>query len=143
VKPVADPPNTLGYDEENREWWTTLAQLQKFVARERLFYPPDPSSLEVCTLGGNVAQGASGPRALKYGSTKDYVTYLQVVGPNGECGDAGEIKRVRPVSLLVGSEGRWSFTAIGLGSFRCRAAGSSWHGNLGRVRSSGGRAAGV
>jgi len=92
------------------------AQLQKFVAEERLFYPPDPSSLEVCTLGGNVAQGASGPRALKYGSTKDYVTYLQVVAPNGEVWETREKSRGYDLlSLLVGSEGTLGvFTAIGL-----------------------------
>ena len=92
------------------------AQLQRFVAKERLFFPPDPSSLEVCTLGGNVAQGASGPRALKYGSTKDYVTYLEVVGSSGE---VWETRDRSPgydlLSLLVGSEGTLGvFTAIGL-----------------------------
>jgi len=92
------------------------AQLQKFVANDGLFYPPDPSSLEVCTMGGNVAQGAGGPRALKYGSTKDYVTYLQVVGPGGDVWETRErLSGYDLLSLLVGSEGTLGvFTAIGL-----------------------------
>jgi glycolate oxidase len=92
------------------------AHLQKLVAKERLLYPPDPSSLEVCTLGGNVAQGAGGPRALKYGSTKDYVTYLEVVGSRGEVWEVSERSSGYDLlSVLVGSEGTLGvFTAIGL-----------------------------
>ncbi|MBN1504527.1 MAG: FAD-binding protein [Candidatus Eisenbacteria bacterium] len=90
--------------------------LQRYLAGERLFYPPDPSSLEACTLGGNVAQGASGPRALKYGSTKDYVTYLKVVAPDGEVWETRQESRGYDLlSVLVGSEGTLGvFTAIGL-----------------------------
>jgi glycolate oxidase len=53
--------------------------LQKAVKRLGLFYPPDPSSLAFSTIGGNVATGAGGPRAVKYGVTKDYVLGLEVV----------------------------------------------------------------
>lgn len=60
------------------------AALQAAVEREGLFYPPDPASLNQATIGGNVATGASGPRCLKYGGTKDYVTGLQVVLPDGD-----------------------------------------------------------
>lgn len=56
------------------------------VAVEKLgfFYPPDPASLKFSTLGGNVAECAGGPRAVKYGVTKDYVMGLEVVLPTGE-----------------------------------------------------------
>jgi len=92
------------------------ASLQKFVGQGGLFFPPDPSSLEVCTLGGNVAQGASGPRALKYGSTKDYVRDLEVVGSDGQVWSVSEKREGYDLlSLLVGSEGTLGvFTSIGL-----------------------------
>ena len=60
------------------------AALQAAVERVGLFYPPDPASLNQATIGGNVATGASGPRCLKYGGTKDYVVGLQVVLPSGQ-----------------------------------------------------------
>ncbi|HET9495941.1 MAG TPA: FAD-binding protein, partial [Chloroflexia bacterium] len=59
------------------------AQLQAEVEKVGLFYPPDPQSLRQCTIGGNVATGAGGPRCLKYGTTKDYVLGLQVVLADG------------------------------------------------------------
>ena len=75
-----------------------------------LFYPPDPNSWEWCTLGGNVAENAGGPRALKYGVTRDYVLGLEWVMPSGEVLRVGRqtIKGVAGydlVGLLVGSEG--------------------------------------
>jgi glycolate oxidase len=75
-----------------------------------LFYPPDPNSWEWCTLGGNVAENAGGPRALKYGVTRDYVLGLEWVMPRGEVLRVGRqtIKGVAGydlVGLLVGSEG--------------------------------------
>jgi glycolate oxidase len=90
--------------------------LQQFVGREGLFFPPDPSSLDVCTLGGNVAQSASGPRALKYGSTKDYVASLDVVSGDGSVWSVSETSAGYDLmSLLVGSEGTLGvLTAIGL-----------------------------
>ena len=55
------------------------------MVKERgLFYPPDPASKCSCTLGGNVSENAGGPKALKYGVTKDYVLNLEVVLPTGE-----------------------------------------------------------
>jgi len=57
---------------------------QKAVEKVGLFYPPDPASLKFSTLGGNVAECAGGPRAVKYGVTKDYVMGLEVVLPTGE-----------------------------------------------------------
>ncbi|HPX60526.1 MAG TPA: FAD-linked oxidase C-terminal domain-containing protein [Deltaproteobacteria bacterium] len=56
---------------------------QQAVEKLGLFYPPDPASLRFSTLGGNVAENAGGPRAVKYGCTKDYVMGLEVVLPNG------------------------------------------------------------
>jgi glycolate oxidase len=59
-------------------------QLQQEVEKLGLFYPPDPASLRFSTLGGNVAECAGGPRAVKYGVTREYVLGLEVVLPNGE-----------------------------------------------------------
>ena len=75
-----------------------------------LFYPPDPNSQETCTLGGNIAENAGGPRALKYGVTRDYVLGLEWVLPDGEVLRVGRrtIKGVAGydlVGLFVGSEG--------------------------------------
>ncbi len=58
--------------------------LQKEVEKQGMFYPPDPASLDQCTIGGNVATDAGGPRALKYGVTKHYLLELEVVMPDGE-----------------------------------------------------------
>ncbi len=60
------------------------AHLQEKLQEAGLFYPPDPASMKVCTLGGNVAENAGGPRALKYGVTKDYVLGLETVLPDGK-----------------------------------------------------------
>ncbi len=49
-----------------------------------MFYPPDPASKGSCSLGGNIAHGSGGPKAVKYGTTKDYVLNPEVVLPNGE-----------------------------------------------------------
>jgi glycolate oxidase len=59
-------------------------QFQIAVEKLGLFYPPDPASLKFSTLGGNVAECAGGPRAVKYGVTKDFVMGLEVVLPTGE-----------------------------------------------------------
>lgn len=87
-----------------------LEQLQTAVEREGLFYPPDPSSQATCTLGGNVAMNAGGPRAFKYGVTRNYVLGMDVTLPTGETFFAG--RRTRKgvtgydiAGLLVGSEG--------------------------------------
>jgi glycolate oxidase len=84
--------------------------LHRAVEAEGLFYPPDPASLDSCTLGGNIAEGAGGPRAVKYGTTKDYVCGLEAVLPSGEiitCG--GKLVKNATgyslIQLLIGSEG--------------------------------------
>lgn len=84
--------------------------LQGEVEKQGLFYPPDPNSLELCSIGGNVAENAGGPRALKYGVTREYVLGLTVVLPTGEILRTGHrsIKGVAGydlTALLVGSEG--------------------------------------
>jgi glycolate oxidase len=85
-------------------------ELMRVVEEKGLFYPPDPNSWEFCTLGGNVAENAGGPRALKYGVTRDYVLGLEWVLPDGEVLRVGRrtIKGVAGydlVGLFVGSEG--------------------------------------
>lgn len=84
--------------------------LQEQAAKIGLFYPPDPQSKETCTLGGNLAENAGGPRAVKYGVTRHYVLALEVVLPQGQIVRLGArtLKSVAGydlVSLLVGSEG--------------------------------------
>lgn len=75
-----------------------------------LFYPPDPSSSHVSTIGGNILENSSGPRGLKYGTTKEYVIGLEVVTPAGDIIRTGG-KTVKNVTgyditrLIVGSEG--------------------------------------
>jgi len=84
--------------------------LHRAVEAEGLFYPPDPASLDSCSIGGNIAEGAGGPRAVKYGTTKDYVCGLEAVLPSGEIVQMGG-KLVKNqtgynlIQLLVGSEG--------------------------------------
>jgi glycolate oxidase len=85
-------------------------ELQRAVEAVGLFYPPDPASLEMSSIGGNVAECAGGPRAFKYGTTKRYVLALEAVLPGGEIIHTGS-KAVKNVvgydltQLLVGSEG--------------------------------------
>lgn len=84
--------------------------LMKAVEEKGLFYPPDPNSWAMCTMGGNIAENAGGPRALKYGVTRDYVIGLEWVLPDGEVLRVGRrtIKGVAGydlVGLFVGSEG--------------------------------------
>lgn len=85
-------------------------QLQHEVEQVGLFYPPDPASLAVSTMGGNVAECAGGPRGVKYGVTRDYVIGLEVVLPTGEIIKTGgrTIKNVTGydmTKLFTGSEG--------------------------------------
>ncbi len=85
-------------------------QLQKAVEDAGMFYPPDPASLNYCTIGGNVAENAGGPHGVKYGVTKDYVLGLEVVLATGEVARLGgkQIKNVTGYNLVqffVGSEG--------------------------------------
>ncbi len=84
--------------------------IQKMAEAEGLFYPPDPSSVNFCTIGGNISTGAGGARGVKYGTTKDYVMGLEVVLPTGDIIFTGT-RAPRSVAgydltrLIVGSEG--------------------------------------
>jgi glycolate oxidase len=88
---------------------TTLA-IAEAAAGVGLFYPPDPGSMKVSTIGGNVAENSGGLRGLKYGVTRDYVMGLEVVLPSGEIIFTGNkcVKDVAGYSLrdlFIGSEG--------------------------------------
>ena len=85
-------------------------RLQEAVEEQGLFYPPDPASLGFCSIGGNVANNAGGPRAFKYGVTREYVLGLEVVLMGGELLRVGRrtSKGVTGYDLVagfVGSEG--------------------------------------
>ena len=80
------------------------------VEKKGLFYPPDPASKGSCFLGGNIAENAGGPKALKYGVTKDYVLNLEVVLPTGDIiwTGANVLKNstgYNLTQLMIGSEG--------------------------------------
>ncbi len=107
--------------EIDRENMTVLAEpgvingrLQRELERHGLFFPPDPSSMNFCTIGGNVAENAGGARALKYGVTRDYVIGLEAVLPDGRVITTG-VRTAKGVvgydltRLLVGSEGTLAF----------------------------------
>jgi len=86
------------------------AHLQEEVEKQGLFYPPDPASMHISTIGGNVAECAGGLRAVKYGVTRDYVLGLEAVLPTGEIVQTGVVTAKGVVGydltrLLVGSEG--------------------------------------
>jgi glycolate oxidase len=86
------------------------AKIKEAVEAKGLYYPPDPASQGSCSIGGNLAHGAGGPRAVKYGITRDYVLNLEVVLPTGEIiwTGANTLKNSTGFSLthlMVGSEG--------------------------------------
>jgi len=84
--------------------------LQRAAEAEGLFYPPDPSSVNFCTIGGNISTGAGGARGIKYGTTRNYVMGLDVALPSGDIITIGT-RAPRSVAgydltrLMVGSEG--------------------------------------
>ena len=86
------------------------ADLKAAVRAQKLFYPPDPASMKDCTIGGNVATNAGGPRCLKYGVTRNYVIGLEVVLANGDVlRIGGRVHKNKTgfdlIGLFVGSEG--------------------------------------
>ena len=104
----------LEIDKENLmvtvEPGVITGHLHQAVEAEGLFYPPDPASLDSCSIGGNIAEGAGGPRAVKYGVTQDYVCGLEAVLPSGEiitCGGklVKNVTGYNLIQLLIGSEG--------------------------------------
>lgn len=104
----------LEIDEENL--WikvqpgVVVQHIHQTVESHGLFYPPDPASSAVCTIGGNIGECAGGPRAVKYGVTRDYVLGLKAVLASGEIIETG-VKTAKGVAgydltrLIVGSEG--------------------------------------
>lgn len=85
-------------------------ELQAAARAQKLFYPPDPASLHDCSMGGNVATNAGGPRCLKYGVTRHYIIGLEVVLANGEIlRTGGRVHKNKTgfdlIGLFVGSEG--------------------------------------
>src|SRR5215510_9129506 len=85
-------------------------ELKATVRAQKLFYPPDPASMKDCTVGGNVATNAGGPRCLKYGVTRNYVIGLEVVLANGDVlRTGGRVHKNKTgfdlIGLFVGSEG--------------------------------------
>ncbi|OGQ95272.1 MAG: glycolate oxidase subunit GlcD [Deltaproteobacteria bacterium RIFOXYD12_FULL_57_12] len=104
----------LEIDRENQvavvEPGVITGQFQAAVSKLGLFYPPDPASRNFCTIGGNVAECAGGPSAVKYGVTRDYVLGLEVVLPDGAIMQTG-VRTAKGVvgydltRLFVGSEG--------------------------------------
>lgn len=104
----------LELDRDNLTAWVEpgviTGKFQSMVESHGLFYPPDPGSSQICTLGGNVAENAGGLRGLKYGVTKNYVLGFEVVLPDGEVMRIGgkNMKDVAGYNLkdvLIGSEG--------------------------------------
>jgi glycolate oxidase len=101
-----DPRNLIAMVEPG----VITYDLQCAVEEQGLYYPPDPSSFDTSTVGGNVAEGAGGPHCLKYGTTKDYVMGLTLVLPNGDLLQTGGRTRKGVVGydlshLFIGSEG--------------------------------------
>lgn len=104
----------LEIDENNQiaivEPGVITGDLQNAVKKYGLFYPPDPASLKFCTLGGNAAECAGGPSAVKYGVTKDFIIGLEVVLASGEYLTAGTrtekgVTGYDLTRLFIGSEG--------------------------------------
>lgn len=103
----------VGFDEETLtltvEAGVHLGTVQDFFENKPYFYPPDPGAKN-STIGGNVATNAGGMRAVKYGTTRDYVKEIEVVLPTGEIATFGSLN-VKDASgynlkdLIIGSEG--------------------------------------
>ncbi|MBC7232989.1 MAG: FAD-binding protein [Chloroflexi bacterium] len=104
----------LEIDKENLmvtvEPGVITGDIHRAVEAEGLFYPPDPASLDSCSIGGNIAEGAGGPRAVKYGTTMHYVCGLEAVLPSGDiimCGGklVKNVTGYNLIQLIIGSEG--------------------------------------
>ncbi|MBW2366602.1 MAG: FAD-binding protein [Deltaproteobacteria bacterium] len=101
-----NPGNLTG----KAECGVVVSRYHRAVEKQNLFYPPDPQSMTVCTLGGNVATRAGGPHGVKYGTTSNYVLGLEVVLPDGSIINTGGSCVKQAVGydlthLLTGSEG--------------------------------------
>jgi glycolate oxidase len=101
-----DRSNLMGVVEPG----VILQEFQEQVEEAGLFYPPDPASRGSCFIGGNLAECSGGPRAVKYGVTKDYVLGVEAVLPNGDVVRHGgkllkNVTGYNLTQLIVGSEG--------------------------------------
>ena len=101
-----DNENLIGIVEPG----VITGEFQQQLKQHRLMYPPDPASLKFCTMGGNVAECAGGPSAVKYGVTKDSILGLEVVLANGDILNTGTRTEKGVVGydltrLFIGSEG--------------------------------------
>jgi len=88
----------------------TIEDLNRALAKDGFFFPPDPASSSICTVGGAIAEGSGGLRCVKYGTMKDWVLAVRVVLANGRATNFGEpLAKNRAgfdlVHLMVGSEG--------------------------------------
>ena len=85
------------------------AELSASIAHHGLFYAPDPSSQQACTIGGNIAENSGGPPTLKYGTTTNHILALTLVLPDGQVAELGSPAGWSPgydlVGAVVGSEG--------------------------------------
>ena len=101
-----DTDNQIGIVEPG----VITGEFQAAVRKKGLFYPVDPASLKYCSMGGNAAECAGGPSAVKYGVTKDYIIGLEVVLANGDIINTGartekSVTGYDLTRLFVGSEG--------------------------------------
>jgi glycolate oxidase len=114
VLPMTRMNRIIEIDTQNQiaivEPGVITGDLQREVRKHGLFYPPDPASLKYCSIGGNAAECAGGPSAVKYGVTKDYIIGLEVVLASGEVITTGA-RTEKSVSgydltrVFIGSEG--------------------------------------
>ena len=103
----------LEVDEEDRfavvQPGVVNAELSTAIKHLGLFYAPDPSSQQACTIGGNVAENSGGPHTLKYGTTTNHILALEMVLPDGRIqrfgNRLGETPSLDLVGAIVGSEG--------------------------------------
>ena len=114
VLSLAKMNRIIEIDEENMicvvEPGVITGELQEQLKQRKLMYPPDPASLKFCSIGGNAAECAGGPAAVKYGVTKDYIMALEVVMPTGEIINTGartekSVAGYDLTRLFIGSEG--------------------------------------
>ncbi len=101
-------------DEENLilelEPGVITGEINKFLEEYNLFYPPDPASIDSCSIGGNVSTNAGGPHCLRYGLTRNYVRGIEVIFPDGSKEFlGGKLEKNATgyslLNLLIGSEG--------------------------------------
>src|SRR5678815_5566614 len=106
----------LAIDQENRiavvQPGVVNLNITQTTAPLGLYYAPDPSSQQACTIGGNVAENAGGPHCLKYGMTTNHILAIEAVLPSGEIvrlgNPAGEPVGIDLLGAIVGSEGTFA-----------------------------------